>query len=250
MSTTNGVQSVDRAVDLLEALTDLGGDATLSELAGASGLPMPTIHRLMRTLVARGWARQAPSRRYTLGPNLIRLGESAGRQLGAGARPHLEQVARDLGETANLAMIDRDMAVYVAQASSAHSMRMFTEVGRRVYCHCTGVGKAVLAQLPDTTVREIVARTGMPPATDLSITDPDALLAELAAIRERGYAVDDGEQEVGVRCFAVPVPDAPTPSAVSVSGPAARVTFEFGERAVPVLRRAAERITTELVTVG
>lgn len=90
----------------------------------------------------------------------------------------------------------------------------------------------------------------MPPATDLSITDPDALLAELAAIRERGYAVDDGEQEVGVRCFAVPVPDAPTPSAVSVSGPAARVTFEFGERAVPVLRRAAERITTELVTVG
>lgn len=249
-TTTGGVQSVDRVIDLLESLTDLGGDATLSELAAASNLPMPTIHRLMRTLVSRGYARQTPSRRYTLGPHLIRLGESAGRQLGAGARPHLEKVALELGETANLAMIDRDMAVYVAQAASAHSMRMFTEVGRRVYCHCTGVGKAVLAQLPETTVREIVARVGMPPATDLSITDVDTLLAELARIREQGYAVDDGEQEVGVRCFAVPVPGAPTPSAISISGPAARVTYEFGDRAVPVLRAAAERITAELITAS
>lgn len=247
MSSSQGVQSVDRAIDLLEAMTDLGGDATLSELAAASGLPMPTIHRLMRTLVARGYARQAPSRRYTLGPNLIRLGEGAGRQLGAGARPHLEQVARELGETVNLAMIDRDMAVYVAQAASGHSMRMFTEVGRRVFCHCTGVGKAVLAQLPDATVREIVARAGMPAQTELSITDPDALITELDRIRAQGYAVDDGEQELGVRCYAVAVPDAPTPAAVSISGPAVRVTDAFGERAVPVLQEVAARITAELL---
>lgn len=248
MAENTGVQSVDRAIDLLEILTDVGGDATLSELATSTGLPLPTIHRLMRTLVNRGYARQLPSRRYTLGPRLIRLGESAGRQLGAGARPHLERVARELGETANMAMIDRDMAVYVAQASSSHSMRMFTEVGRRVYCHCTGVGKMVLAQLSDATVREIVARTGMPAATDLSITNVEDLLVELARIRERGYAVDDGEQEIGVRCFAVAVPDAPTPSAVSVSGPAARVTFEFGEKAVPVLHEAAQRVAGELLS--
>jgi IclR family transcriptional regulator, acetate operon repressor len=248
MAENTGVQSVDRAIDLLEILTDLGGDATLSELATSTGLPLPTIHRLMRTLVGRGYARQLPSRRYTLGPRLIRLGESAGRQLGAGARPHLERVARELGETANMAMIDRDMAVYVAQASSSHSMRMFTEVGRRVYCHCTGVGKMVLAQLPDTTVREIVARTGMPAATDLSITNVEDLIVELDRIRERGYAVDDGEQEIGVRCFAVAVPDAPTPSAVSVSGPAARVTFEFGEKAVPVLHEAAKQVAGQLLS--
>ena len=248
MAENTGVQSVDRAIDLLEILTDLGGDATLSELATSTGLPLPTIHRLMRTLVGRGYARQLPSRRYTLGPRLIRLGESAGRQLGAGARPHLERVARELGETANMAMIDRDMAVYVAQASSSHSMRMFTEVGRRVYCHCTGVGKMVLAQLPDTTVREIVARTGMPAATDLSITNVEDLIVELDRIRERGYAVDDGEQEIGVRCFAVAVPDAPTPSAVSVSGPAARVTFEFGEKAVPVLHEAAKQVSGQLLS--
>lgn len=248
MTNAGGVQSLDRAIDLLEIMTDLGGEAGLSELATGAGLPLPTIHRLMRTLVSRGYARQLPSRRYALGPRLIRLGESAGRQLGAGTRPYLERLARELGETANLAMIDRDMAVYVAQASSAHSMRMFTELGRRVYCHCTGVGKAVLAQLPDTTVREIVGRVGMPAATDLSITDVDRLLVELDTIRGQGYAVDDGEQEIGVRCFAVPVPHAPTPTALSVSGPAARVTYEFGAAAVPVLQAAAVQISTELIT--
>ena len=245
-----GVQSVDRAIELLELLADFGGESGLSELAQHAGLPLPTIHRLLRTLLAQGYVRQTPSRRYTLGPRLIRLGESAGRQLGAGARPYLERLAHDLGESANLAMIDRDMAVYVAQASSSHSMRMFTEVGRRVYTHCTGVGKAVLAQLPDQTVREIMGRVGMPPATDQSITDVDALLAELAATRERGYAIDDGEQELGVRCFAVAVPDAPTPTALSVSGPAARVTYEFGEHAVPVLHRVASELTRELITAA
>jgi IclR family transcriptional regulator, acetate operon repressor len=250
MANGAGVQSVDRAIDLLEIMTDLGGDAALSELAGAAGLPLPTIHRLMRTLVARGYARQLPSRRYTLGPRLIRLGESAGRQLGASARPYLERLARDLGETANLAMIDRDMAVYVAQASSSHSMRMFTEVGRRVYCHCTGVGKMVLAELPDTTIREIVGRVGMPPATDKSITTVEDLLVEMGTIREQGYAVDDGEQEIGVRCFAVPVLGAPTPTALSVSGPAARVTYEFGETALPMLHEAAREISGELLSAA
>ncbi|MGO1173193.1 MAG: IclR family transcriptional regulator [Actinomycetaceae bacterium] len=250
MANGPGVQSVDRAIDLLEILADLGGDAALTELAAASELPLPTIHRLMRTMVARGYARQLASRRYTLGPRLIRLGESAGRQLGAGAKPHLERLARELGESANLAMIDRDMAVYVAQVASSHSMRMFTEVGRRVFCHATGVGKIVLSQLPEETVRAIVDRVGMPPATDLTITTIDDLLAELEKIRAQGYAVDDGEQEIGVRCFAVTVPNAPTPSALSISGPAARVTFELGERAVPLLHEVAEGVSTELIPVA
>src|SRR5690606_18537009 len=117
-------------------------------------------------------------RRYALGPRLIRLGESAGRQFGTDARPYLAELATTLGESANLAMIDRDMVVYVAQASSGQSMRMFTEVGRRVHTHCTGVGKAVLAQLPDDTVRDIMRRVGMPAATAHSVADVDSLLAQ------------------------------------------------------------------------
>lgn len=246
-SRSGSVQSVERATELLELLADAGGQAPLSELAAQTGLPLPTIHRLMRTLLGRGYVRQLPNRRYVLGPRLIRLGESAGRQFGADARPFLAEVAQELGESANLAMIDRDMVVYVAQASSGHSMRMFTEVGRRVHTHCTGVGKAVLAQLEDSAVREIMRRAGMPSATEHSITDVEALLAELATIREQGYAIDDGEQEIGVRCYAVPIPGAPTPTALSVSGPDTRVTEAFGERAIPLLQRRAEEIGAVLL---
>src|SRR5690625_4771232 len=108
VATGPAVQSVDRAIDLLETMADLGGDATLSDLASASQLPMPTIHRLLRTLVHRGYARQLPSRRYGLGPRLARLGEVSARQFGAGTRANLERLAGELGESVNLALRDGD----------------------------------------------------------------------------------------------------------------------------------------------
>jgi IclR family acetate operon transcriptional repressor len=247
-SSGSGVQSVERVFELLELVTDAGGDVTLSELASSTDLPLPTIHRLLRTLVSLGYARQLPNRRYALGPRLIRIGEGASRQFGALARPQLKSLVDSLGESANMAVLDGNMIVYVAQVPSLHSMRMFTEVGRRAHTHDTGVGKAILAQLPDDTVRGIVTRAGMPTPTEHSIGDVDELLAELDRIRERGYAIDDQEQEIGVRCFSMAVPDAPTPTAVSVSGPISRVDEAFGERAVPMLRKAAEAISAELAS--
>jgi IclR family acetate operon transcriptional repressor len=240
------VRSLERAFELLEHLADAGGEMALSELTEASGLPMPTIYRLMRTLVNRGYVRQEPSKRYALGPRLIRLGEGASRLLGTWARPTLARLVDEVGETANMAVLEGDEVVYVAQAPSRHSMRMFTEVGRRVQPHCTGVGKALLSLLPEPTVRGILARTGMAAQTPRTITDADALVAELARIRERGYAVDDEEQEIGVRCVAVPLPGAPTLTAISVSGPSARLTAEAVTDIVPVMRAAAERFTREL----
>lgn len=242
----NGVQSVTRVFELLEILCDAGGDVTISEVAVSSGLPLPTIHRLLRTMVNLGYARQLPSRRYGLGARLIRLGEEAQSQLGAVARPELQLLARTLGETANLAALDRDAVVYVAQAPSPHAMRMFTEVGRRVSLHDTGVGKAIMASLADHTVEAMIGRTGMPTPTAKSHSTLESLMDDLGRIRERGFAIDDEEQELGVRCYAVLVPQAPTPMAVSVSGPLARVDLDFGERAVPILRESAQRISQAL----
>ena len=145
-----------------------------------------------------------------------------------------------------MAVLDSDMVVYIAQVPSRHSMRMFTEVGRRAHLHATGVGKAILAQLPDESVRGICDRTGMPAPTDQSIRTAADLLAELQKIRDRGYAVDEQEQELGVRCFAIVVPDAPTPTAISVSGPISRVDEAFAERAVPLLQEAALAVGQEL----
>ncbi|WP_336855882.1 IclR family transcriptional regulator [Sinomonas albida] len=243
---SGGVQSVERVFELLELITDAGGDVTLSELSSSTELPLPTIHRLLRTLVALGYVRQLPNRRYALGPRLIRLGEGANKQLGALAQPQLKTLVERLGETANMAVLDSDMVIYVAQVPSLHSMRMFTEVGRRAHTHDTGVGKAILSQLDDDQVRAIVGRQGMPTPTAYSIGDVETLLADLDKIRARGYAIDEQEQEVGVRCFSMPVPNAPTPTAISVSGPVSRVDDAFGERAVPALREAAARISEEL----
>jgi IclR family acetate operon transcriptional repressor len=234
------VQSLDRAFELLELMAAAGGEVALSQLAMASGLPVPTTHRIVRTLVASGYVLQLPSRRYALGPRLIGLGTSASQTVEAWAVPHLQALAEASGETANLAMLDVDMVVYVAQVPSArHTMRMFTEVGHRVYAHCTGVGKALLSQLPEDEVRRIVTTAGMPSRTERSITDEAALFDELARVRRVGYAVDDGEQELGVRCVAIAVTGSTT-SAVSLSGPASRVTHDAVTSLVPLLRAAAD----------
>jgi IclR family acetate operon transcriptional repressor len=241
-----GVQSLQRAFDLLERLADAGGEASLSELAVLSGLPMPTIHRLIRTLVALGYVRQNTNRRYALGARLIRLGEQASMQFGSWARPLLTELVDEVGETANLAVLERDEVVYVAQVPSKHSMRMFTEVGRRLLPHGTGVGKAILSQLPPAEVRALLDRTGMPSYTEHTFTDADTLQRHLAKVAKQGYALDESEQELGVRCVAVPVPGAPTPAAVSVSGPEGRLTKETVSRIAPVIQRIAHTLGAEL----
>ena len=245
-NTASGVQSLDRALQLLEQLADAGGSMRLAELEAATGLPLPTIHRLIRSLVHNGYVRQEPSRRYALGPRLIRLGESAGRALGSWAVPRLTALVTEIGETANMAVLEGDAVVYVAQAPSAHSMRMFTEVGRRVPAHCTGVGKALLSQLTDEKVLALLRRTGMPAQTPRTHTDPTAMLSELSEIREQGWAIDDAEQEIGVRCIAVPLLGAPALAALSVSGPSGRITMGRVAQIAPVLQIAATELAEDL----
>jgi len=244
--TASGVQSLDRALNLLELLADAGGSMRLAELEAATGLPLPTIHRLIKSLVHNGYVRQEPSKRYVLGPRLIRLGETASRALGSFARQHLIDLAARIGETANMAVLEGDAVVYVAHVPSEHSMRMFTEVGHRVHPHCTGVGKAVLAQMRDAEVLDLLRRTGMPAKTPRTHTDPHALLSELNEIREQGWAVDDAEQEIGVRCIAVPLTGAPTLAAISVSGPSGRITMGRITEIAPIVQEAAARLVDDL----
>jgi IclR family acetate operon transcriptional repressor len=124
-------------------------------------------------------------------------------------------------------------------------MRMFTEPGRQVDPHCTAVGKAMLARLPERQVRDLLTRTGMAAKTPNTITNPDLLVAHLGVIRQQGFAVDEGEQEVGVRCVAVAVPDSPSLAAISVSGPQARVTEQALMMIVPALQRVAAELSHE-----
>lgn len=241
-----GVQSIERVFGLLEAMADAGGVVGLSQLASMSGLPLPTIHRLIRTLVSLGYVRQDPSREYALGPRLIRLGEGASRLMGDWAKPHLVRLVDAVGESANLAVLDGSEVVYLAQVPGRHSMRMFTEVGRRVSPHCTAVGKAMLALLPDTEVSELLSRVEMVAHTPNTVTDQSEYVRVLREVRDRGYALDEGEQELGVRCVAVALDGGPSRAALSISGPTTRMTDELIERAVPCLTRAARDLLVDL----
>jgi IclR family transcriptional regulator, acetate operon repressor len=192
--------------------------------------------------------RQEPSRTYALGLGFIRLGDEAAAGLATWSRPLLQGLVDRLGESVNLATLEGDRVVYVAHVPSPRSMRMFTEVGSRVPVHSTGVGKAMLAQLDPADARALVARTGLPAATEHTFTDAGALEEELEWIRRLGYAMDEQEQELGVRCLAVAVPsERPGGSrlAVSTSGPVSRVTDDVVDAAVPLLQEVARAIADE-----
>jgi IclR family acetate operon transcriptional repressor len=242
------VQSVDRALLLLELLAQGGGRLPITELASRSGLSLGTVHRLLATLVGRGWVRQDSDRRYALGTALLPLGDAATRLLSSWASPFLAQLAERTGETSNLAVLEDDHVTYVAQAPGRHRMRMFTEVGRRVLPHSTAVGKVLLAWHDDEHVRRVVGRLGLPSRTPQTLTTLSAFRAELAGVRERGWAGDDEEEELGVRCLAVPVgPAASAIAAVSVSAPASRL--EPGQPdVVAVLHEIAQELADSLAS--
>ncbi|UQX86976.1 IclR family transcriptional regulator [Jatrophihabitans telluris] len=246
-----GVQSLHRALDVIEAVEQRGGHLPIAEIAAAAGLPLPTTHRLLHTLVERGWMRQLPNRRYALGFRLTPLGASAARLAATGATPLLADLVSSTGESANVAVLSGDRAEYVAQVPSAHSMRTFTEVGRRVELHCTGVGKAMLAQLSDTELTALVRRGGLAGYTDHTLTTERDLLDDLAHTRSRGYALDEQEQELGVRCVAVVVPDSgPAWTALSVSGPVTRMTDALIADAVPRLHAAGRKLRAATIHDG
>ncbi|MGN9838021.1 IclR family transcriptional regulator [Nonomuraea sp. H19] len=241
------MQSVERALDVLEALAGHGGEAGLSEIAARTGLPYGTIHRLLQTLLARGYVRQESDRRYALGAGLVRLGGIAESMVGVWAQPYLTKMVELSGETANLAVLEGDFVVYVAQVPSPRRLRMFAEVGRRVLPHSTAVGKVLLADRPATDAVAVFERTGMPRRTPNTITDVTDMLAELDLVKARGYAMDLGEEELGVHCLAVPVWDGGrVVAAMSVSGPAERIESLDRDELAEGLRKIALDFGNEL----
>lgn len=237
------VQSLDRALDILEELAGADRALGVGELAEQTGLPQGTVHRLLQSLQVRGYVRRSPSRKYALGTGSLRLGDAAQRALARSARPVLAELVALTGETANLAVLEGDDVVYVAQVSSPHTLRMFAEVGRHVPPHSTAVGKVLLAAMPAERALAVIRRTGLSPRTSATITEEDAFLGELELVRDRGWAADEQEQENGVRCVAVPVGHpGRTVAALSVSGPADRFQGAASDGLVETMTRAGREL--------
>lgn len=246
-----GAQVVDRVIDILETFTRLGPELGVSDISRALGLKKATAHRLLASLRRRGIvAQDSQTRRYRLGMKLWELGQMATTQVDwlERVKPFLQQLTDLTGETTHLAVLNDGQVLYVEKVESSHSLRMPSQVGRRLPAHCTGVGKALIAFLPEEVVRSLVARRGLPSFTPNTITDPDRLEAELAAIRERGYSVDNEEIEEGLVCIGAPVRDhsSHVVAAVSIAGPSSRLRPETIERHARSVVRIARDISAAL----
>jgi DNA-binding IclR family transcriptional regulator len=189
--------AVDKAFDVMEALAE---HSRLADIAAATGLPKATVHRILRVMVERGLALPTGDGAYVSGPRLLAI---AGRvmhrlDLPAQVRPYLDELQRRTGRTVHLALLSGDEAVYVAKVESEKPYRLASRVGMSLHLHCTSIGKAMLAAMTDEQVAGIAARAGLPRRTPKTITEVDALLAEVAATRARGWAEDHEENEAGV----------------------------------------------------
>jgi IclR family acetate operon transcriptional repressor len=239
---------LDRALDLLEALAEAPAGAPLgvSEVARRAGVTKSAAFRILANLERRGYVAKDPvSARYTLGTQLVYLGE---RSLGAmdlrvAARPALEALQRRFGETVNLGVREGAEVFYVDMIESSHGLRMTARVGGRDYLHSTALGKAILAFLPLAERDRLLQQQGeLPARTERTITDPVTLRAELERVRERGIAEDRDENEVGARCLGAPIFDhrGVVAGAISLSAPDSRLDDErAAEVAVAVLQEAA-----------
>jgi DNA-binding IclR family transcriptional regulator len=247
------VQSLDRALDVLEALA-AGGELGVSDVAARTGLVVSTAHRLLASLADRGYVQQTSAHgRYALGLKVLEL--AAGMQartaaLCAAARPHLEHIGQVTGETTNLVVLDGDRVVYVDQVPGRHSVRMFTVLGSSALAHTTGSGKAMLAQRPPEAVARLYPRAREPferltPRTHATLA---SLEEDFAGIRDRGYALDDEEHEQGVSCVAAPVFDATATAfaAISISAPTTRIGHADPEQLGRLLLRQAAAVSAAL----
>jgi DNA-binding IclR family transcriptional regulator len=240
------VESVDRALRLLQELGSHGSGATLEELAAATGLPKSSVHRTLAALRGRGFATQQDDGRYLIGSELLRVAFDFHERVDLRVilRPVLKRLRDELNETVHLGLLQGGDVVYLDKLESSHPITLTSTVGGRNPAHCTAVGKALLAfTYPDETqLRAWIARQGSLAArTEHSITSPDALVREAARVRVEGYARDMEESEVGVRCVAAPVflGSALPRAAVSVSAPRERLPASRMRFVVPELRSAA-----------
>ena len=240
-------QSVDRALTLLDGLAD--GRKTLDELAERLGVHKSTVLRLLRTLQGHRFVQRDGVRYYRLGTALFELSFRAlqDRDVRRAVEPALRELNARTGHTVHLASYEDGEVIYIDKFESNHNVRMYSRIGRRAPLHCTAVAKVLVAAMPDERRREIAAGLEYPKLTANTITSQRAYLAELMAVAERGYAIDDAEHEDFIHCVAAPVRGArgEVLAAMSLSVPQVLLDLDGLLKLVPELLAAAERASKD-----
>ncbi len=245
-----GIQSVVRALALLERLAQSPRGMRLSDLARAEGLAVSTTHRMLTTLEDRGFAQTTPDGFWHVGRRAFAVGGAYTRRLSflAPAQPVLRRLRDATRETANLGRIEEGEVVTLAQSESREIMRAIAAPGGHTPVMNSGIGKAIAATWPDAAIAAHVARYGLRVATRNALSSLEAVMAQMAQIRAQGYAVDNEEFVAGMRCVAAVVwsPERDPVCAISISGLAARVTPERVPDIGAIVQREAQALTTIL----
>jgi IclR family KDG regulon transcriptional repressor len=229
---SNLVQSIERVAKILELVGQNSQGMGIRDLSSVLKLPKGTVHRLLSSLAYMGYIRQdAATKNYFLGFKLLELGNLVTTQLDIVkiAKPRLKNLAEKSGETVHMATLENNEIVYIDKLETEQntgSLKMASRVGSRNPAYSCAVGKMLLAFSPQDVLKRIIQETTFAKRTSNTITDPDQLMEHLKIVKNQGYAIDDEENELGIRCVAAPVLDADGKpvSAVSISGPAFRVT--------------------------
>ncbi|HET7717582.1 MAG TPA: IclR family transcriptional regulator [Bauldia sp.] len=251
VSNPNTSRTALRALSVLELMAEAGGPVTVADIAEGIGADRSTAYRMLLTLAEAGYVlREASGRRYRLGYRLLSLSRSLLRE---GERSSLilaclDRVARETRETAHFSVLDRDAAVLVYRARGTQLVAVDFQIGDRSPLHCTSIGKVLLAfNGPDLFERTVA--TGLPRVAPNTITDPARLAAEIARVREAGYAYDDLEFAEDMRCVAVPLFEKGgiVVGGMSLSGPASRYSIEKLDELRAILLVASQDLSRQLL---
>ncbi len=243
--------AVRRAVAALNALARAEEGMTLSELARLLDEPKSTLHGVLLTLVETGLiVRDCLTKRYQLGPQVLVLAGAYARQsdLLRAFSEIAKPLSRELGETIQLAILQGREVLYIGKQEGTQWVRLASEVGTRLPAHATSLGKCLLAWLPPDELEALLDEGPLVALTPHTITDPETLLAELAEVRRRGYAVDHGETLPDVWCFGAPVRDTSgtVVAALSISVPVTRISPERAEELAEAAQKAAAELSRRL----
>ncbi len=249
MKDNNSVQSIDRVLDILEALSASPQGMALSDLAAATSLHASTAHRLLASLAGRGYVRKDPqSGKYRLTLRLYEISRrvSSVLDLFTASKPILETLSNEVREVIHLVERDGNEVFYLYKMEPfSRPINITSSVGLHNPMYCTGVGKSILAYLPEKEVRDIWDQTQVVQFTPKTIVTWEALQEDLERTRQRGYAIDDEEHDLGVRCMAAPIYswNGNPLGAMSISGPAVRMTDSTIAEFAPKLLHTAGEIS-------
>jgi len=245
------IQSIDRALQVFELFSLEKPEWGVTEISKALNIYKSNVHNVLTTLAEKGFViKDSKTDKYKLGIKFFELGSIVIKNMDLRkiAHPYIEELFKEFNETVHLGILDKGRVVSIEREESNKGLCSHIEIGKRAPLHCTAVGKAIMAYLHEEEINFIIKEKGLEKHTQSTITEKEVLIQDLEKIRVKGYAIDNMEHEVGIRCIAAPIYDyaGKVIASMSISGPSVRITVDKEEGYAKILVETCRVISKEL----